>query len=602
SLCDRLDLVVTKTAAPELERTYDYVVTKTATDDEQSANDPDGSTFEYTVSVSRGGYTDGGWRVTGTISIANGNDITIEDVDVSDAIAPGATCLVEGQAVATVDVPPAGASLDYECTYSQQPATLSQTNTATASWDDFGSPTTSDTGTAPVDWSAALLDETDETAVLIDSEVGALNNGDPIAYADLEVPFTETYELDWVGVPGSCKDFDNTATVYGGDTDDSLSQDTETVTLCDYVDLVVTKTASPALSRTWTWGIDKSVDKTSVTTSASTATFNYTVKVTRSAPSDSGWTVTGTISIANGNDITIEDVDVSDAIGAGATCLVEGQPVATVDVPPTGATLDYECTYSQGPASSSQTNTATATWDAFGSPNTSDTGTASIDWTKATVTKVDDQVTVTDTQRPGWSQVVKATDATPTTITYSKTFPVVTGCASYDNTAGFVTNTTGTTGSDTVTVRVCKSITGGYTMGYWQNKNGLKDIAKMGVAGCTALKTAYPNVLSGLNCSSTTTFQSSVTAIIKAAEASGDGDPMFKGQFLATALSVRKTSALGSTSISVSTAVFPSACMTVNQLLAYGNANYAALKLDKTVFMAVKSVYDDINNNRAITC
>ena len=43
-------------------------------------------------------------------------------------------------------------------------------------------------------------------------------------------------------------------------------------------------------------------------------------------------------------------------------------------------------------------------------------------------------------------------------------------------------------------------------------------------------------------------------------------------------------------------------CMPVTQLLAYGNANYSTLSADKTFFMMVKSIYDDINNNQRVTC
>ena len=50
------------------------------------------------------------------------------------------------------------------------------------------------------------------------------------------------------------------------------------------------------------------------------------------------------------------------------------------------------------------------------------------------------------------------------------------------------------------------------------------------------------------------------------------------------------------------TSIDSDGCMTVTQLLAYGNANYSTLSADKTFSMTVKSIYDDINNNQRVTC
>ena len=80
---------------------------------------------------------------------------------------------------------------------------------------------------------------------------------------------------------------------------------------------------------------------------------------------------------------------------------------------------------------------------------------------------------------------------------------------------------------------------------------------------------------------------------------------MFKAQFLATALSVyfSPSKALGSMSIAVPTSIEADGCMAINALLAYGNTNYATLLAgDKAAFMTVKSLYDAINNNNAVTC
>ncbi len=65
---------------------------------------------------------------------------------------------------------------------------------------------------------------------------------------------------------------------------------------------------TPGFTRSYDWTITKSVDQTAVTTSSDTATFNYTVVVTKSAATDSGWTVTGTISVTNPNVYSVSNV------------------------------------------------------------------------------------------------------------------------------------------------------------------------------------------------------------------------------------------------------------------------------------------------------
>src|SRR6266851_24031 len=108
--------------------------------------------------------------------------------------------------------------------------------------------------------------------------------------------------------------------------------------------------------------------------------------------------------------------------------------------------VPYTCTYPSLP--SSGTNSATAAWD----NSSSATGTASVDFSKASIKAVDDSVTVTDTLG-GTLGTVSSADPSPTTFTYSHAVAGTAGtCVSQDNTAAFTTNTTGTTGSDSKTV------------------------------------------------------------------------------------------------------------------------------------------------------
>jgi hypothetical protein len=223
----------------------------------------------------------------------------------------------------------------------------------------------------------------------------------------------------------------------------------------DKLDLSATKTASAAYIRTYTWNVTKVVEEPASVSIAEggNATFNYTVSVTHDSGTASGWTVTGQIVVTNPNPYSVSGVSVSDAIDSNAMCNVTG---GSSTIAANGsATFDYTCTYSQAPAATSQTNTATVTWTAFGSPNTSVQATAPVDWTAVTPSLVDESVTVTDTLG-GNLGTVSYTDPNPKEFKYSKSFNGVGGtCTDYDNTAKIVTNDSATEDTASLTVEVC---------------------------------------------------------------------------------------------------------------------------------------------------
>ena len=211
---------------------------------------------------------------------------------------------------------------------------------------------------------------------------------------------------------------------------------------------VVTKTANPSFTRTFKWTIAKSVDKTEIDTSGS-ATFNYTVSVSHDDGTDSGWKVTGSIKVSNPNSTDLTGVSVNDAVDNGGNCTVDTSGFTGTIPANSHVDFPYTCTYDSLPPNG--TNTAKATSD-----NGPGTGTAAIDFSQASITLVDDSVTVTDTFG-GTLGTVKSTDPSPKTFTYSHTFtgdPAGT-CTTHDNIATFTTDTTGTTGSDSKTVKVC---------------------------------------------------------------------------------------------------------------------------------------------------
>ncbi|HSJ22130.1 MAG TPA: hypothetical protein VK964_16295, partial [Nocardioidaceae bacterium] len=227
-----------------------------------------------------------------------------------------------------------------------------------------------------------------------------------------------------------------------------------------YADLLVSKTATPAYDRDYDWTVDKSVDKEKQKIpEGSTATFDYSVVVTPSAPKDSSFKVSGEITVENPNSVPFTGVDVTDAVGA-TSCSVTGGQDATI--PANGSKkFAYTCSLPGATASTTGTNTATATWDAsswFGTDGSAE-GSKAFDFAAATPSVTDGSVTVTDsqfdlTEGGTESTVVQAKDG-PRTFTYSMVREGTAGeCTTYPNTAT-ITEPDGDKLSDSRSVELC---------------------------------------------------------------------------------------------------------------------------------------------------
>ncbi|MEE6287518.1 hypothetical protein V2J52_07620 [Georgenia sp. MJ173] len=215
----------------------------------------------------------------------------------------------------------------------------------------------------------------------------------------------------------------------------------------DYDDLVVSKTVLPAFDRDYDWQIEKLAREDRIEVPAGQdATFTYDVAVTPSEPADSGFAISGTITVENPNDIAISGVDVSDSLVdlPGATCAVTNGTGLTIDA---GGSYDlhYSCTVIGATAATAGVNTATATWDAADYPGTTGTATttADFDFAAAEPRVTDDVVVVTDTEieledYDDGTQVgnlVRAEDGA-TVFTYGMTWPSEPGqCVDHPNTA-----------------------------------------------------------------------------------------------------------------------------------------------------------------------
>lgn len=140
--------------------------------------------------------------------------------------------------------------------------------------------------------------------------------------------------------------------------------------------------------------------------------------------------------------------------------------------------------------------------------------------------------------------------------------------------------------SDSVTVRWCPPLRG-LTIGYWGNKTGSPVVVQQ----IASLKSAYPAALASVpNLTSAT----AVRNVFQNATCAGDCMSMFAAQFLATAMNALESD------FASQGVMFDGECLTVSQLLAEANAG--AVGATKTWYERYKSIFDDINNSRQVTC
>ena len=227
--------------------------------------------------------------------------------------------------------------------------------------------------------------------------------------------------------------------------------------------LTIMKDAAGAYTNTYAWSIAKDADKTTVNQAPGDATFNYTVNVSHDAGTVSGVTVTGTITVTNPNvdsgdhTVPVSGVDVTDTLSDTTVCAVTGGSGVTLTAFKTD--FAYTCDLSALPQGELD-NAASVSWGDQFLDNGAALNSGSANFTFKNIafsaSLVDDSVSVSDSQG-GLLGTVSLTDPNPTSFTYSKSFPGTAGtCVSYDNTATFTTNSTGTTGSASKTVKVCE--------------------------------------------------------------------------------------------------------------------------------------------------
>lgn len=334
--------------------------------------------------------------------------------------------------------------------------------------------------------------------------------------------------------------------------------------------LSVTKNATALYDESFAWDVAKTAGTASAVVGESVT---YTATATYTGPTRTRFRLTGELEVSNPNDFPVALTSFADVATIGTAelpCAIttsDTVPVA-VTAPPTVAPGETVFLYSCNVASATDgTNRVTIAW---GGTTVGDVVLDAGDAADAVPfafdldAQLDECIAVGDTFNGGPAVDQQATlcaDGTSTstaythtaptfTTTYTRTMPSVgtNRCATVGNTFAGVTNDTATADSASASVEVCARVTGGRTIGFWQNRNGQGLITGAGVVPTTTTCTLTPtlrgyapfqDLAAGATCAQVATY---VTNVIKAANASGSSmNAMLKAQMLATALSVEFT-------------------------------------------------------------
>jgi hypothetical protein len=517
-VCEGADLTVSKNAIPTFTRAYNWNISKIATPAEIDSTSGGSAKFQYTVSVNETAPTDSAWALTGTIMVTNLNDweaITTNNVTEMTG------CSVTGGAGASI---PAGESisLSYSCSLASG---ASGTNIATATWSGGYTPDSLAQGSAAYAF-ATPTTPINQTITPTDAFNGGsavnlctLASGTPCTLTATDPPAapttqTYTYSRPVTAPTSTCTTLSNTAATGLTGTGQTSSQ---SVKVCGGSDLSVSKTATPSFTRTYNWTISKSATPSVIdTTSGSNANFNYSVTASETGFIDSGWQVSGTITVTNPNKWESISTTVKDSLDTGSNCTYS--PSNTPTVPSGGSSqVGYVCTLT---SATGGMNYATATWSAatYYTPDGSATNAAGVAFTFTTpTTPTNKTITPTDTFNGGnpvtlctlaasTPCTLTATDSAPYTsqiYKYSRTVTAPTGtCATYNNTAA--TGLTGTGQTSSQSVKVCgasnltvsKTALAGYTPGITKTFNGSSPVE---ASGSTTLKYTITVTESGWN-------------------------------------------------------------------------------------------------------
>lgn len=426
-------LSVSTGATTSFTRTWSWTIAKSASASALTL-EPDGAEtrpVEYEVLLASTS-ADSAWAVKGEILIANPAPMPAPLSAVTAALPAGA---------AAVSCPVAAAAANITtCSYERAlPSGAATSVTATVTMANAPSGSTSYTASAPVDFASAAITKIDESVTVTDvlngtsSTLGTATGGARYAYRQVVGPYSKCGPYT----------FANTASFLGTNGARGSASANVAVTVTCY-DLTVEGSAATSLTRTWTWSIDKSASADSLTLEPGEAgSIGYGVTVSAQS-ADSQWAAAGRITVLNPSPVVASLASLS-ATAAGASATIAGCPNT---VPARGS---VECAWSASLASAAggplALGASLADSSAFNRASYSGSGT--VDFAGATITKVDETVTVTDAFGSGAARELGAVTAPSGRFDYTQTVAATNKCGTTTvaNVAAFRT-ATGRTGSD----------------------------------------------------------------------------------------------------------------------------------------------------------
>lgn len=465
-------LVADLNATATWQREYSWTIDKSVTPDSWHLFKGDQGTSNYTITITKDLVSNGS-IISGVINVYNGGEVTTEGLNITvNLTMPPSSTIIASSLVDLSSNP----DLDpYEMGYYYYEIHVPEAYVS-------GGDTYKVTAVVTITNHSGYLDEPfgpspsattvmPEEYTIIDSEIDVDDtNGQSWSFSDSgSVTYLKTFTCCDAGTNN------NTATMYKKGTDEVLGQDSATVTVNCY-NLTVTKTAETSFTRTYNWTIEKVGNVTYYRLMiGETAGVSYNVTVDASY-TDSDWKVVGQISVHNPAPIAANITSITDIISPDIAADVD----FGVTFPYTlaaGATLSgtYNATL---PDATCRTNTATVTlqnynydYELVATPigTTGFCGNATVSFSGATMTEIDESIEVSDTYE-GFSNktVTIGIDTLPKKWSYTRTVGPYESAGFYyvNNTACFTTNDTGTIGCDdwSIIIEVPVPITEDYSI------------------------------------------------------------------------------------------------------------------------------------------
>jgi hypothetical protein len=332
------------------------------------------------------------------------------------------------------------------------------------------------------------------------------------------------------------------------------------------------------------WTIEKSVDAAGLTAVGNTPfVLDYTVQATRAETATPGnWRIVDGSMVVNGT-VVVTNAALADisATTPGGNCIVVDDAITTDN------TYLYECVIVDEPMVGSASGLSGTDVTITGTVTTSAgtaTDTVDIPWGEPRTLILADVVHATAYIVDGERR--SDTSSGPLSLTYRVEW-LPTACPEQRvNVAelfdGVTDEKLGV--DDTLVITGCAPVTG-FTIGYWGNRIGAPQV----VAAFPALRAQYP-ALADIPI----TNEASVRNYFTRASCSGTCTTMFLAQALATAMNARTGS------FADQTVSFGGECKTVDEWLDL--ALRTAIPTDRDTRVAYKSLFDSLNNSRAVRC